>query len=227
MRIGVTLTYAVAAVSLVLWSNPAQAQSTQTTPEANSPGMSSSPAPGAATEAQQMVPARASLTHTWDANKLKPGERIEAKLAGKVVLKNGTELPNGSMLTGVVTTDNMHPGNSKLALRFTEAKTTHGQTVPITATIVGVFPPQSTTGQGYNNVAGNQAPNNWTNSELQVDQLNAIGGVDLHSRIAGENSGVFVTNKKDDVKLAQGSELTLAICAGGNGQNAGGGNGGL
>lgn len=228
MRIGANVTYAIAAISLALWSgNVALAAGPQNTPGANAPAMNGSAPPGAAAEAQQMVPARAALTRTWDANKMKPGDRIEAKLAGTVHLKNGTELPGGSMLMGVVATDNMNPGNSKLALRFTEAKTKHGQTVPITATIVGVYPPQSRTGAGYDVVAGDQAPNSWTDSELQVDQLDALSGVDLHSRIAGENSGVFVTKKKDDVKLEQGSELTLAICGHTNGQNTMNGNGGF
>jgi len=223
-----TLTYAIAAVSLVLLSpNLARAEGVQAAAGVNAPVMSQKAAPGAASEAQQMVRARAALTRTWDANKLKPGDRIEAKLADTVHLKNGTELPNGSTLMGVVATDNMHPGNSKLALRFTEVKTKHGKVIPITATVVGVYGPESTNGLGYDIAAGDQQPNSWQSSELQIDQIDALSGVDLHSRIAGQNSGVFVTTKKDDVKLKEGSELSLAIGPGSNAQNAMNGQGGL
>jgi len=223
-----TLTYAFAAVSLVLLSpNLARAQGMQTAAGVNAPAMNQKPVPGAASEAQQMVRARAAVMHTWDANKLKPGDRIEAKLADTVHLKDGTELPNGSILMGVVSTDNMHPGNSKLALRFTQVKTKHGKLIPITATVVGVYGPESTNGLGYDIVAGNQQPNSWQNSELQIDQIDALSGVDLHSRIAGQNSGVFVTTKKDDVKLQEGSELSLAIGSRNNAQNAMNRQGGL
>jgi hypothetical protein len=38
-----------------------------------------------------------------------------------------------------------------------------------------------------------------------------MSGVDLHSRIASKNSGVFVSPKDKNVKLASGSELALAL----------------
>jgi hypothetical protein len=37
--------------------------------------------------------------------------------------------------------------------------------------------------------------------------------VDLHSSIAGNNSDVYVSTMKDNVKLIAGSELALAIAA--------------
>jgi hypothetical protein len=40
-----------------------------------------------------------------------------------------------------------------------------------------------------------------------------MSGVDLHSQIDSQNSGVFVTTKKDDVKLGRGSNFSLAIAA--------------
>lgn len=226
MKIGSTLTYAIAAMSLALLSpNLARASAMQNSADPSAKMTTNVTQPGGEAMAQEMVPARAAVTSTLDANKLKPGDQIKVKLADTVRLKNGRELPNGSELIGVIATDNMHPGNSKLAIRFTEAKLKHGGTVPIRATIVGVFAPESENGQGYDIVAGDQQPNNWTASTLQVDQIGALGGVDLHSRIAGDNSGVFVTTKKSDVKLAEGSELTLAIGPANGGQSAMNGNG--
>ena len=101
--------------------------------------------------------------------------------------------------------------NSRLALRFSKAELKDGKLIPIKATIVGLFPPQAENGEGYNIAAGDQQPNGWNASTLQVDQIGVVSGVDLHSRIAARNSGVFVTTKKDDVKLSSGSELLLAI----------------
>jgi hypothetical protein len=161
--------------------------------------------------AMKMVPGRAAVLKDLDANKLKAGQQFRVKLAGTVHFKDGTMLPHGTVLLGVVSSDNLLPGNSKLALRFTNAELKGGKTIPIRATIVGVAAPEYENGEGYDIAAGDQQPNNWTPGTLQVDQITALSGVDLHSRIAGQNSGVFVTTKKNDVKLDKGSELLLAI----------------
>ncbi len=209
----------VAAFSFALVSpNVAEAQNAQTAVNA----------PSGQNEAMQMVPARAALVETLDARDARQGEEFTAKLRQSVQLKDGPKLPNGTELIGVIGTDDMQSGGtSKLALRFTEAKLKDGQVVPIKATIVGVFGPESRDGEGYDVPAGDQQPNNWNDGTLQVDQIGAVSGVDLHSKIASANSGVFVSTKKDDVKLTKGSELTLAIAAHGgsqaatNGQNGG------
>jgi hypothetical protein len=163
-------------------------------------------------EAMKMVPARAALDHTLDADKTKPGYEFRATLAKSVRLDNGVELPSGTMLLGRVATDDMNEaGTSKLALRFTQADLRDGQVVPIKATIVGVFKPESMNSEGYPVAPGDQVPNSWNDGTLAVDQINVLSGVDLHSRISSRNSGVFVSTKKDDVKLNSGSEMTLAI----------------
>ena len=98
--------------------------------------------------------------------------------------------------------------------------------VPIKATIVGVFGPEDQNAEGYEVQAGDQQPNSWNDGTLQVDQIGALSGVDLHSKIASRNSGVFVSSKKDDVKLKNGSELTLAIAERPNGSTAANGQNG-
>lgn len=179
---------------------------------ANSSSASSSSGPRGKNEAAQMVPARAYLVRKLDAKNDKPGSRFVAKLAGTVHLKDGTELPRGTELLGTVATDEMQlKGNSKLALRINEARLKDGKKIPVKATIVGVFGPETQSASGYYIAPGQEEPNTWTNKILTVDQLDVLPGVELHSRIAGNNSGVFVTKKKDDVKLSGGSELALAI----------------
>jgi hypothetical protein len=172
---------------------------------------SSSTTPGMH-EAMRMTKARAELVHTLDAKDDHRGSHVRIKLAQKVELSNGTELPSGTMLIGRVSMDQMQEGGtSRLALRFNEARLKDGTTVPVKATIVGFFGPQATSFEGYPVEAGDQVPNSWNDGTLQVDQIGAVNGVDLHSKIASRNSGVFVSTKKDDIKLDAGSELQLAI----------------
>jgi hypothetical protein len=168
-------------------------------------------------EAMRMVPARVALPETLDAKKTQPGHEFRATLANTVHLDNGPELPVGTALVGTVVTDDMQlKGMSKLALRFTKAELKDGRVVPIKATIVGVFAPEWMSPGGYPINPGDQAPNSWNDGTLQVEQIGATPGVDLHSKIASRNSGVFVSTTKDDVKLDKGSEIALAIAAQGH-----------
>jgi hypothetical protein len=160
-------------------------------------------------QAAQMVPAEAVLDKELDAKKAQQGEQFSAKLTSTVHLKNGTELPKGTALVGKITTDNMgHAGESSLALQFTEAQLKDGKTIPIQATIVGISAPASSESWDYS--AGGAPPDEWNGQALQVDDQGVLSGVDLHSRIGGENSGVFVS-KRSDMKLAARSQISLAI----------------
>ncbi len=160
-----------------------------------------------------MKPASALLVENLDAVKDQPGYAVSAKLQGKVNLSDGTELPKGTILLGKITTDDMQQqGTKKLALRFDQARLKDGTTLPIRATIVGFYAASG----GEIDAA---PANNWTASTLEFDQEDVASGVDLHSKIASQNSGVFVSTKKDDVKLKQGSEIQFAIARANGGQN--------
>jgi hypothetical protein len=157
--------------------------------------------------ALHLVPASALLLDTLDAKKLQPGASFTARLNTKVHLANGTELPAGTVLQGSVTSDDMNlQGTSKLALQFTTAQLKGGQSVPIKAAIVGLYSNDGPD-DAYNGWA------DWTKQTVGVEQLDVMSGVDLHSQIDSQNSGVFVTTKKDDVKLGRGSNFSLAIAA--------------
>jgi uncharacterized lipoprotein YbaY len=158
-----------------------------------------------ANEAAQMVPAVATLPHTLDADKDHLDSTFEAELDHKVTLSNGTVLPAHTMLNGKITRDDMQAaGKSEFALRFDQAQLKNGKTVPIKATIVDIARPSSNT-DGY------ATSNDWTSQTLTVEQLDAVSGVDLHSEIASNDSAVFVSTKKHDVKVPAGTELKLAI----------------
>jgi hypothetical protein len=127
-------------------------------------------------------------------------------------------LPRGTTLLGQVTTNDMQQqGRSKLALRFDQARLKNGTTVPIRATIVGFYPANAGEFDGPDNL--DAVPNDWSAKTLQLDQLGVARGVDLHSKISSQNSGVFVSTKKDDVKLREGSQIQFAIAPANNGQN--------
>jgi len=214
----------VAAFAVAFLIPAAAAQSTSQANTAENLPQTATSGSGPA-EAAEMVPARAAIDRPLDAKDAKPGEVFQAKLAGTVELKDGQELPRGTTLIGKVGQDDMNEsGTSKLALCIDEAKLKDGKTVPLKATIVGIYGPQSgeSAMDGYNVRAGDQMPNIWTRQMLQVDQIGALSGVDLHSKITSQNSGVLVTTKKDDIKVARGTELALAIAGENQGQNQSG-----
>jgi len=173
-------------------------------------------------EADQMVPAEAVLVRAIDAKKMQRGQQIEAKLTDTVHLKNGVDLPKGTSLVGKVATDSMGvDGRSTLALQFTKADLKDGKVVPVDATIIGVAPPEY--GAAWDGSASQAPPSAWNGKTLQVDEIGVISGVDLHSRIGGRDSAVFVSSKKDNMKFSNQSQLSLAIAPRGtSGQMSGG-----
>jgi hypothetical protein len=170
----------------------------------------------AVSEAARMVPAQAQLAQNLDANNLQPGEQFKAVLRNKIHLKNGVELPKGTTLVGTVantaTAANetaIQDAKSKLALQFTQAQLKGGQTIPIEATIVGVTPP-ATQDDAQAEMLYNAPPESWDGRTVSFDVNNALSGIDLHSSIAGQDSGVF-TSQKNDLKLGARTQIALAI----------------
>lgn len=159
-------------------------------------------------EAMRMVPAQADLTKPIDARNTRAGQKFEAKLNEKVNLKNGTVLPKGTELVGKVVNDNAgQNGSSKMTLRFTQADLKNGKIIPIKATIVGLY---SAANQYVPSYGAAQTPNYWTPNTLQVDQINALNHVDLHSKIGATNSGILQSSKSN-IRFATGTEFALAI----------------
>lgn len=161
-------------------------------------------------EAAKMVPARVTLIDTLNAKKSKVGDTFQTKLVNTVYLENGTELHSGTVLKGSIEDDQMQQGAmSRLALRFSSATLKDGTVVPIKATIVGVYKPDTSGDYG----SSDQVPNSWTDGTLAVDQIGVMSNVDLHSKIDSKNSGVFVSMTKDNVTLRSGNQILLALAA--------------
>jgi hypothetical protein len=185
----------------------------QTSTQAASTSQNMNGTDSAQADATRMVPAQGALLTTIDAKKDQPGTKFQIQLVQKVRLKDGTELPSGTILHGQVAQDDMQvAGTSKLALQITEAQLKHGSTVPIKATIVGLVGPMNEDSSGRPVTPGKQENNSWTGDTMRVDQVDAISNADLHSQIGSMNSGVLVSNK-EDVKLKKDSEIELAIAS--------------
>ena len=166
--------------------------------------------------AQQMVPARASITHGLDSNNVHAGDQFRATLSDNVHLDGGVDLRRGDALVGEIVTDDTNtPGKSHLAVRFTQAVLKNGQTIPIKATIVALYSPGQLRTDSYRSTP--RSPQlSWSDKILSVDQFGVVNGVDLHSRVASQNSGVFVS-EKNNIKIPGGSEIALAIAPQGKG----------
>lgn len=158
-------------------------------------------------EAMKMVPAEANLTRTLNARDVRAGQQFDARLANKVQLINGPVLPKGTELVGRVVSDQTDQNGSTLTLRFTQARLKNGSKIPIKATIVGLYAGANQFQPSYGMT---QTPNYWTPETLQVDQINALHDIDLHSRIAASNSGVMKSTKHN-IRFGQGTEFALAI----------------
>ncbi len=156
------------------------------------------------------------LTHPVDAKKLSSGTTIPMKLTHPVHFANGTQLPAGTLLDATVGQDDMQlDGKYKLALRFTEAKTKDGKTIPIKATILAVAA-EAIPGPNGPNMGETEftVPDNLNNQPDVVDSEGIAPGIDLHSKASDQNSGVFVTKNKDDIKLPYGTKMELALAIG-------------
>ena len=200
------------AAALSLASLPAIAQSNAMDTTTSDVNTQQSGAP----EAIHMVPARAALLQTLDANKTASGAEFSVRLASTVHLDNGPKLPTGTTLIGNVVQDDSsnrsaNNGTSSLTVRFTQARLKDGTVVPIKATIVGVARSSDYDSSGYPMIAGDQEPNGWADGTMKVDEIDVVSHVDMHSQIASNNSGVFVASDNRDIKLGVGSELELAI----------------
>ena len=155
-----------------------------------------------------LVPAEVALNKTLDARKDQPGAAFEATLKSAVHLKDGTELPKGTLLEGkVAAADAKSKGALELSLVFTDAKLKGGKVVPIEATIVGLADPAI----GTDSNSSYDGPTPWNGSATQFDLTGALDNVDLHSTIGSENSGTLVASGKGDVKMSSGSRLSLAL----------------
>lgn len=199
MKSGVTISLSVAALALASFlANDAQAKDKK-----NLPATEDVVSTRQESSVAFMVPAQATLVEPLDQKKLQAGQQFHAALGEKVELRNGPELPKGTVLVGTVAaSEQTAGGGSKLVLRITTAQLKDGKTVQVKVTIVGVY------------AAGDEADrqlNVWSQKAGATEEENVFAGVDFHSDTASSDSGSFVSSGKSQVKLPKGSGLSLAI----------------
>jgi hypothetical protein len=202
------IAFSLSAASLALALFAAAYLRAETGPGKTSTDDSTKTTTEAQRQAERMVPAQVILKSGLDALKLHTGDSFQATLVRKVKMVNGPELPQNTVLKGTVTINQArNSGSSQLILRFTEAKLNDGRSLPVKAMITGLLR------AGYSDsgiiLLG---PEGFT----EVDQPNAIKGVDLHSAIDDANSGAFISADAGKLKLAEGSKLGLALAFQGN-----------
>ena len=154
-------------------------------------------------DAARMVTVQANVVKPIDSRKAQASQNIQVVLSNKVQLTNGPELPRGTVLTGTASLSGAQAGGSaRLALRFTEAQLKGGKTIPIKATIVGLFPAES---------LERNDREIWNSRSLKTDQSGFVPGLVLHSNVEESDSGVFESTKGNTVKLDSGNWMVLAI----------------
>jgi hypothetical protein len=154
------------------------------------------------------TPAVVMLTKTLDAKKLVAGAIIQTKLTDTVHFADGTKIPGGSMLNATVAKDETQAGTMKLTLRFTEARLKDGKTIAIKGIILDISR-QPADPSGLQSVM--TVPENLNHQSAIVDAVGVVHGVDLHSNVSSEDSGVLVSTTENGVKLPTGTEIELAI----------------
>jgi hypothetical protein len=164
----------------------------------------------------KMVPARGLLAESVDGKKTAVGMTVHVKLDRKIKLQDGPELPKGTTLTGEVVSDELEAGGrSTLALRFEQAMLKTGEMVPVKVTILAVHapapPPSGTPSDDLDALVAVTDFTGWESGQVQVDQVDVMKGVDLHSAMTRRNSGVLVSNTDKDIKLGMNTQLELAI----------------
>lgn len=157
--------------------------------------------------AAEMEPASAYIQRTIDAESSYTGQQIRAKLDESVQLKNGPDLPSGTVLIGKVTQDRRGANYVTLALRFTQAQLKTGKSVPIKAMVVSISQPHSM----YTGAPQAPARDLWNRHIYQVDQIGAAHGADMLSTITGKNSTVISSDQQNDAWIDRGSLIDLAI----------------
>ena len=153
-----------------------------------------------------MVSAQAVFNKSLEGKNVKAGQEFEVNLVQNVKLSDGQELQKGTVLVGTILSADMQAsGNSKLCVRFAQARVKDGKTIPIQAVLTGLYDQDSLNAQ-YGN-------NGWVPGQVNVQQDKAAGGLTLRSRVGAGDSGTL-ESKKNNVKIDRGSALFLGIAPG-------------
>ncbi len=168
------------------------------------------------------------LTKSLDSKKLKEGEVVTARIAADLRMKDGTDIPRGSKVTGHVTeakSRSKGDPQSALGIVFDKISLPGGKEMAIKGEIQAVAPnpnagiqdtgvPARLPSAGEGTGAGTSAPpppNSPTSQQPGRPLLNAQskGVIGIHNLELGENS-VLISNGKN-VSLDSGTQMMLQV----------------
>ncbi|MFP5226650.1 MAG: hypothetical protein ACLGXA_03405 [Acidobacteriota bacterium] len=154
----------------------------------------------------------ARLDHALNSRTAKQGQTVEAKLHRDVKMQDGTVLPGGTELRGIVSAVQpaSNGGPSSLSLRFNEAVLKDGKTVPVKVTVIGAYPNDENQLAMYDESSMGSAPRHVSPKDRFDQEPGMLSHVAMKSRVSGHNSATF-SNKKGDVNLRNGTFFQVAI----------------
>lgn len=162
----------------------------------------------------------AELTTRIDTKTAKVGDAVTAETTEKTKLQDGTQIPRGAKLIGVIT--DVTPaasgnGMSLLGLKFQQIVVKHDPPIAIHGGLVAVAPPADAsgdlpTGSTTSRGQGLQTQGNYgvKDPDGGIPAGSTVDGVAISTTIASDGTTELQGNHTD-VKLARGARLRVAL----------------
>jgi hypothetical protein len=163
----------------------------------------------------------AELTSKVDTKSAKVGDAVTAQTTEKTKLKDGTEIPRGAKLIGVitdVTTVKNGNGMSMLGLKFQQIVVKHDPPIAIHGGLVAVAPPPDASGDLPTSSTtvrsqGLQTQGNYgvkDNADGGIPAGSTVDGVAISTTI-GSDGTTELQGNHTEIKLDRGSRLRVAL----------------
>jgi hypothetical protein len=163
----------------------------------------------------------AELTSKIDTRSAKVGDAVTAETTEKSKLQDGTQIPRGAKLIGVVTdVTPMGSGNgmSELGIKFQQIVIKHDPPITIHGGLVAVAPPADAsgelpTGSASTRSQGLQTQGNYgvkDNGDVGIPPGSTVSGVGISTTIGSDGTTELQGNHVE-VKLDKGARLRVAL----------------
>jgi hypothetical protein len=163
----------------------------------------------------------AELTSKIDTKTAKVGDTVTAETTEKTKLQDGTQIPRGAKLMGVITdVTPMDSGNgmSMLGLKFQQIVVKHDPPIAIHGGLVAVAPPADATGELPTSsttvrAQGLQTQGNYGHTDdpdRGIPAGSTVNGVAISTTI-GTDGTTELQGNHTEIKLGRGSRLRVAL----------------
>lgn len=178
----------------------------------HSPSSAASASETAGSGAAWLAGGTARLDHVLDAQKTKQGDGIEAKLQSDVTTPDGTQLPRGTELKGTVTAVNASPngGPSSISIRFDQAVTRDGKSVPVKVAVIGAYPNDENQLSMYDESSMAPVQKHISLKDRFNQEPGTLHHIAMRTQVSGQNSATF-NNQNGNVKLRTGTFFQVGI----------------